>query len=330
MTLDQHYAADSFEREAILEELLSRSCDYSWLWRELSSASNFVNSFATLRRQVDPERPYFSGSTSFGLKFVGDARDLPCALHVLKPDFNSLLMKGLVAAYQRRGDTGDVIDVGANIGVVAACLASNIQNRGLVHAFEPVPDTFKLAAATLALNRLDNVLLYRAAAGRSTGEEIFHAAPGNSAIGTFKKHSFTLLNEWADIPVPVIRLDQLEEDGRLRDLGLIKVDAEGQDLDVLKGAEGLIRKHLPTVVFEYTPALSSEHGWSDVDACAWMVGLMRCSLEAVAEPALLDGQGAFCEPATDGDAGVLPFPLPDGLDRQVNVFATPLSRRSLF
>jgi FkbM family methyltransferase len=267
-----------------------------------------------VRRNVDPDRPFFLGTLSSGINFAGDARDFPAVLHAIYPDCNATLINGLIEEIQ--GREGEVFDIGANIGVVAASLARQMGARGHVHAFEPSPDTIKVAAATLALNGLDNFTLTESAVSDRDGEMAFQTTPGNSAIASANRHDFPFLNEWVQIVVPMRRIDTFVSERNCDNLLLIKIDVEGHELKVLQGATSSIRKFKPTLVYEYTPVAAPNNGWTGKDSVSLLQSTIPFSFEALIEPPL---------GSTGVGREVVRFPLPEGVHDQVNVFARPVN-----
>jgi FkbM family methyltransferase len=236
---------------------------------------------------------------------MGDARDFPSALHAMNPASNSILIGALQRELTRR--PGNVIDVGTNIGVVAASMAAHLAPTGRVIAFEPSPDTLRLAASTIALNDADNVALVNAAVSDTDGEMVFHATPGNSAIASARRHKWELLNEWQEITVPAVRLDTLHAAGELEGVSVLKIDVEGHEMSALGGALEFIAAARPTVVYEYRPVAAADQGWTQEDSIA-----------------LLGRAGDFrFEALGENDGQVHPFPLPEGYTGQVNGFARP-------
>jgi FkbM family methyltransferase len=313
----------------VLAGLRPRVGDYDALWSQLRAAESrrarprtglraalsrrpavpdapsFVEDFGRRRAEVPDERPYFTGSVAGGIRFMGDARDYPSALHAVDPQCNSVLVDALGRELARR--PGNVIDVGTNIGVVAASVAAQLTAPLRVIAFEPSPTTLLLAAATVALNDAANVTLYNAAVSDTDGSLTFNATPGNSAIASARRHKFDLLNEWEEVEVPAVRLDTLHAAGELDGVSLLKIDVEGHEMSALGGALAFIADVRPTVVYEYTPVAAADHGWTQEDSINLLSRAGEFRFEAVSE----------------GDGRVLPFPLPADHTGQVNVFARP-------
>jgi FkbM family methyltransferase len=314
------------ECQLILGEIRSKSANYSWLWTSCGRRNRLLPwrekkkndgpwyiTFEELRHRVDPERPYFFGVHSNGIRFAGDARDVPSAIHAIYPAANSTLINALIAATGRKN--GEIIDIGSNIGIVSASLCRHIGTQGRVHAFEPSPSTFNLTAATLALNNLTNFTLTQTAIGDVDGDITFYATPGNSAISSTRRHDFAFLNTWEKITVPSRKLDTIVSANAFRDVNLIKIDVEGHEMSVLRGARTTIERFRPTVVYEYTPVAAPTAGWSALQSITQLESVGSFKFEAIVEPSL----EALNQPERR-----ISFPLPGGVMDQVNVFAYPV------
>ncbi len=152
--------------------------------------------------------------------------------------------------------SGVFIDVGANIGTHTLGIARHLGERGRVYAYEPQRLLFQMVCGSLALNAVTNVFCMNEAAG---------AAPGRIAVPQFdyfKPMNFgsvefgpqqreTLDQVRGDDPakteyVPVSTIDHLE----LADVHVIKIDAEGMELEVLAGAQQTIARCRPVLLVE--------------------------------------------------------------------------------
>jgi FkbM family methyltransferase len=154
-----------------------------------------------------------------------------------------------------------VIDVGANIGAHALPLASRLGADGRVVAVEPADAAMRRLRDTCALNpELSSrvTLVHRAL-----------VAPGETAARTY-------FARWplahADHAHPVHQgvpetssatgstLDDLVAELGLTRVDLIKLDVDGAELPVLRGASATLIRHRPIVVFEWCPYLLEERG----------------------------------------------------------------------
>lgn len=138
------------------------------------------------------------------------------------------------------------IDVGANLGIHALVLAACVGDGGKVYAFEPVPSICAKMKENLRLNRVSNVELHEGALGSSRGEVVFDANAADFNIGKGR------VNLQGDITVPITTIDCQFGDVTLP-VSMVKIDTEGHELEVLKGAVGLLGKHRPAILMEFNP-----------------------------------------------------------------------------
>lgn len=142
----------------------------------------------------------------------------------------------------RPGDV--VVEVGANIGTHTVALAGIVGNQGRIYAFEPQRIVHYTLCANIALNSIDNVECFNVAAGDSDGfvliPDIRYDQPAN--FGGISVNQFEQGRR-----VPRVRLDHYIDVPRLR---LLKIDVEGMESEVIRGAERLISRHRPVLYVE--------------------------------------------------------------------------------
>lgn len=143
---------------------------------------------------------------------------------------------------------GLTIDVGANMGVHAVPMARELaRQRRTLLAFEPQPVIFQQLCANLALNGLMNVLALPYACGSQPGVVSF-AAPDYCSQGNFGGVSMSAQGGIsAVVTAPCHTLDEIVQEAQV---GLIKIDVEGFELQVLKGAKNLIARCHPALYVE--------------------------------------------------------------------------------
>lgn len=325
-TSEQPHAFDLVDCERVLESVSPSIDDFGRTWTKFRNQapaagrrfffkrvlerlarrpSTVIDQIEELRREVSSDRSLFIGKTARDIAFLGDVHDYPSVVYELDPKANTILIDALTKEFV--GLSGNFVDVGTNVGIVAVTMARALSGRGSVFAFEPSPSTFNLAAGTVALNKIDNATLFQVAVTNTDTEVVFHTTPGNSAIASLRKHEFPMLNEWAEVRVQGRRLSSFLNTALTERVALIKVDVEGHELSVLEGALELIERDKPIVVYEYTPVAANSHGWSQQDSINMIQRAGNYTFEALGE---LDGK-------------TLPFPLPEGYKWQVNVFARP-------
>jgi FkbM family methyltransferase len=144
--------------------------------------------------------------------------------------------------YLRPGD--HFVDVGANVGVFSSLIGTRLPGVRIT-AVEPYPPIRRDLEGNLALNNLD-VTIVDTAVGAEAGEATFEIlerdvlnrlAPQGAVASTSM-----------GIQVVVQTLDEIL-DGSLP--ALIKIDVEGAELNVLRGARHLLTTDAPVVLFEH-------------------------------------------------------------------------------
>lgn len=140
-----------------------------------------------------------------------------------------------------------VADIGANLGLCTLQLAALVGPTGEVVAFEPNPAMLSLLARSIELNRLVNVKVHACALGPSDG--VANLGVPSTHAG---KASLVVADgvDVRSVSVPVRSIDSIvgSQDRRL---GFVKMDVEGFEEQVLRGAEGLLKRCPPEAwIFE--------------------------------------------------------------------------------
>jgi len=148
---------------------------------------------------------------------------------------------------------GDIfLDVGANIGL-HSCVASHfVGNEGKVYAIEPHPETYKILKYNIYLNRLTNITAFQIALGSKNSTALIYDNPklgrGSASLSPQKNAN---LKHGRKVKVKTI--DTLIERKLLPIPNLVKIDVEGFELEVLKGARKLLSSSKPPILcIEYS------------------------------------------------------------------------------
>ena len=138
-----------------------------------------------------------------------------------------------------------VVEAGANIGSLTIHLAQLAGETGHVYAFEPQRLVFQLLAGNIALNSLSNVHCFQYCVGSTGG---YVSVPVLDPNQVQNWGGVPLLDEHWDKaePVEVVTLDSMN----LPKVDFIKIDVEGMEVDVLKGAEEIVGKDRPLIYAE--------------------------------------------------------------------------------
>lgn len=134
----------------------------------------------------------------------------------------------------------DLIDAGGFIGD-SALIFSPLTNRK-VYSFEPSPENYANFQKTIELNQLDNVVLEPLALSDQAKKITFNLS--GSASSAHPNESFDFSEK---IEVEAISLDEYVEKNNL-EVGLIKTDLEGAEMEFLIGAAETIKKFKPILL----------------------------------------------------------------------------------
>jgi len=161
---------------------------------------------------------------------------------------------------------GVAIDVGANVGWHALLMASLVGPTGQVYAFEPNDTTRDRLRAAVEVNRFTQLTIDPRAAADRPGQRGFEA-PGAGDVwdGTGRLSRDMSRSAHA---VECITLDAFAASRRLGRLALIKIDVEGWELAVLRGARQVLQTLRPAVIFEFDPAYVERSGGTSADLTA--------------------------------------------------------------
>ena len=171
---------------------------------------------------------------------------------------------------------GVILDVGANIGVYTLLIRA--ASKLPIIAYEPQPFLCELLQRTIVHNRLEQVEARNLACGETDGEVPFYAglngniAHGEDARGLESKIASDAsgksgLDDTARlmrggkmvIRVPVVKLD---DDLGDTPVGLMKIDCEGFECQVLRGARRILDRQRPWLFIELHPFGIERYGGS--------------------------------------------------------------------
>lgn len=160
-------------------------------------------------------------------------------LGLFEPAETSLITRLLAA--------GDIfIDIGAHIGWFATIAANRVGQTGEVIAFEPYPANAAALTENLALNDTKNVRVVQAALGSGTGALSLGSSGDSGGITAL---------DWAHdsrVEVPMTTLDEVAD---AVDIALVKVDVEGWEAHVLRGATETLKRTRNVLIEINRPAL---------------------------------------------------------------------------
>ena len=182
---------------------------------------------------------YRADGKNFTVKF--DGRNLQFrALYDAAYQHGYEIETGLLMRKLCRG-SGAFWDVGANWGYFSLLAAAFPDFRGDIAAFEPNPNTFRDLTSTVEQAGMSGrIKLNNQGVGAEACEMVVAESDRfNSGLSQLKKNG-------AGKKIPVVTLDSLGADKPL----FIKIDAEGMELEIMRGAAQTMKQAKPFIVFE--------------------------------------------------------------------------------
>lgn len=162
--------------------------------------------------------------------------------------------------------TGTAIDIGAHVGLWSRVLQKYFPQ---VVAFEPVPahiECFEKNLAEVLRTEHDpfgHVILYERALGNEHTTVLINPTvenTGNAHVETVK---------FEDSPFLEVEQHRLD-DYVFTNVSLIKIDVEGYEMEVIKGALATIKNHKPVIVVEQKPGHARRYGYHDTEAVEFL------------------------------------------------------------
>ena len=142
-----------------------------------------------------------------------------------------------------------VLDIGANIGETLLNFAK-INSKGRNIGFEPVPYIYSRLKKNLSLNNFSNIEIENIALS-DKNEQLSFSIPKDQNSGGVRMRKEAHKSDYgADQEVRAIQLDDFLGEKGINKIDFIKMDVEGFEMNVLKGAENSLRKFLPVLFIE--------------------------------------------------------------------------------
>jgi FkbM family methyltransferase len=140
------------------------------------------------------------------------------------------------------------IDVGANVGMFSVPLALAVGPSGRVLTIEPSPDNVARLESNLELNSLENVVVEPIAVGDKDGQLVLQLASDPGFHSTAEIAESRSVEE--NLTVRAETLDQVWLRAHAPAVSFIKIDTEGSEDAVLRGAEQILRACQPVLLVE--------------------------------------------------------------------------------
>ena len=145
------------------------------------------------------------------------------------------------------------LDVGANVGLFSVAVGAKSKGMSCsIHAFEPCPQTFAILEKNIALNDLNCAHTHTVAISDQKGQAVLCVnAPFKDGLNSLARPSHSDAEVVGETSVQTISLDAFLEEQKVQRVDIMKIDVEGAELHVCRGAQKLLsRPDAPLILYE--------------------------------------------------------------------------------
>jgi FkbM family methyltransferase len=143
-----------------------------------------------------------------------------------------------------------IAEVGANVGFYTVEMARSVGPHGRVLAFEPDPLTFRLLQKRVRHRAVENVETYQLGLGDASGRASLYCSAYNRSDNRLTPSHTESHVEVCEIDV--CRLDEFLSERNIH-VDALKIDVQGNEDQVLRGAEATLRGGLRWIWIEFSP-----------------------------------------------------------------------------
>tara|TARA_B100000900_G_scaffold354533_1_gene323302 strand:- start:12845 stop:13738 length:894 start_codon:yes stop_codon:yes gene_type:complete len=161
--------------------------------------------------------------------------------------FLRLLKKLIKSNLSQKGIKSYVVDIGANIGNHSLYFSSQVDH---VISVEPNPICVNLLKASIEVNAINNIIVIPKGAGLKAETLCLNFDESHTGGGSFLDIKEGILPRSIDVEIETLDSIVNENVDNNSKIKLIKIDAEGFEVNVIKGAQKTLMTHSPMIAFE--------------------------------------------------------------------------------
>ena len=193
--------------------------------------------------------------TAFGHLMLVSGGDTAIVPHLIRDGFFDRNLTNIIDSLLVTGMT--FIDIGANCGTYTIYGAARVGREGRMIAIEAAPAISALLQETVAMNGSEHWCeVLRCAAGAEPGTLVLYTLAarqgGNTVLPEIADVAREVLGEPVEtVEIPCRMLDDIVAERDLKQIDLIKIDAEGFEREVLLGGRATLMRYRPKLIIEW-------------------------------------------------------------------------------
>jgi len=205
----------------------------------LSRRNLYIDNLRYLLARIHNRGTYYTKVTVNGNLMYIDFRDNGISkelyIHRKREHFSTEFIKKFIS------EDEIIIDIGANIGYYAL-IESRLANKGKVYAVEPIPSNVYLLKRNIELNNCKNISVFQFAIGDIDGKAKIYVYDKCNWCSLTKNLNANIINE---IEIITMTLDRFVESYVCQYPTFVRMDVEGYEYQIIKGASNILEKNKP-------------------------------------------------------------------------------------
>lgn len=142
-----------------------------------------------------------------------------------------------------------IFDIGANTGIYSL-IAKTVNPKAKVYAFEPVSRVFAKLKENISLNQFDITPIEKAVSNSDGTATIYDTASEHTYSVTVNKNTTSPQTEIIETTIDTVTLNSFIKQHNIKGVGLMKIDVETHEPEVLEGFSDFILQFKPTILIE--------------------------------------------------------------------------------
>jgi FkbM family methyltransferase len=185
-------------------------------------------------------------------------------------------------------ENGIALDIGAHIGIWTVPMALH-RPSARIFAFEGAPGTYRRLQTNVERNSLANIQTFHCAVSDTTGTILFQSPQNASVFGRISAHgnSRGRYDETQSNAVPCTTIAHFCAEHGISHIDFMKVDVEGAELNVLRGATPLLSERSIDVIWMEIDATNQRDFGHSLEAIADFLGTVRYGARRASAPSVV-------------------------------------------